>query len=293
MTEITRIDPDLPLCWEDADTVRIGFERAAARIVRPPAAVQRLLGALCTGIPTRKLREEARKRGVSPRDYRDLMSALGPALRRERALRGGGAQEGAPPRLRLVVSDEGREAPGLRTVLGALEHCDVDAEARAEKCDLVVHVERYLEPLERAQRWRAMGVPHLLLRFSDRVVQIGPIVEPDGSPCHSCVSLGLVARDPALPVLAIQLHGKVPRSETAAASEAAAAYISRLVRDWRAGAAAARRTRWVIPVVHGRPVGPAREESVPPHPGCSCRDPIETDFASGGAGAAEAAPVRR
>lgn len=292
MTEITRIDPDLPLCWEDADTVRIGFERAAVRIVRPPAAVQRLLGALCTGIPTRKVREEARKRGVSPRAYRDLMSALEPALRREQSLRGG-RREDPPPRLRVVVSDDGREAPGLRTVLGALEHCDVDAEARAEESDLVVHVERYLEPLERAQRWRAMGVPHLLMRFSDRVVQIGPIVEPDGSPCHSCVSLGLVARDPALPVLAIQLHGKIPRSETAAASEAAAAYISRLIRDWRAGATAARRTRWVIPVVHGRPSGPAREESVPPHPGCSCRDPIDAEFAAERVGAADDALVRR
>ena len=119
--------------------------------------------------------------------------------------------------------------------------------------------ERYLEPLERAQRWRALGIPHLLIRFSDRAVHVGPVVETAGAPCHSCVSLGLVARDAALPLLAMQLHEKVPHSETPVAGEFAAVYAALLIREWRDGARSARTTRWVIPIVHGKPHGPTHQ----------------------------------
>lgn len=280
MTPITRIDPDFPLCWENSETVRIGFEYAGARIRKPPAGVQRFLGALCTGIPTPQLAAEARRCGVTPQQYAELMSSLQPVLQVEpQRLRGRTAPPAPPPPLRIVIADEGRPAPGLRETLGALEPCIVDANVRAETSDLIVHVERYLEPLERAQRWRALGIPHLLIRFSDRAVHVGPVVETAGAPCHSCVSLGLVARDAALPLLAMQLHEKVPHSETPVAGEFAAVYAALLIREWRDGARSARTTRWVIPIVHGKPHGPTSSEAVPPHPGCSCRGQLEADLA--------------
>ena len=42
--------PELPLCWEDPHTIRLGFDRAIARLERPSAGAQRLLSALRVGI---------------------------------------------------------------------------------------------------------------------------------------------------------------------------------------------------------------------------------------------------
>ncbi|MFA5605559.1 MAG: hypothetical protein WDA07_00025 [Leucobacter sp.] len=280
MRSTTRINPDLPLCWETPSIVRIGFERAVARVHSPTAGMQRLIGSLLSGVDSNRLPDEARRLGATPAELQAVLESLRPVLVEQHDSTSVAESCGESQRpLPTTIADDGRTAPGLRRVLSTIEVFDIDPIRTPEECEFVIVVERFLEPLERVQRWRAAGIPHVLLRYTDRSVQVGPVVEPDGAPCHSCVSLSLVAEDPALPVLSIQLSDRIPQSETAAVGEFAAVYAGLLVRDWRSGRRAARSTRWRIPVLHGRPSAAPFLESVPAHPECGCVSSLEPAFA--------------
>ncbi|QBE47761.1 hypothetical protein [Leucobacter triazinivorans] len=266
----TRIHPDLSLCWEDPETLRIGFERARARVHSPSPGAQRFIGRLLTGVPSARLIEEAQRAGVAPRDARRLLERLAPALDAaapEPAARARG--------LRAVLDDAGREAPGLRDALIATGLCMFDAaigdaHRPSPRYDLAIHVERYLEPLERAQRWLIEEVPQLLIRFTDGAVEVGPLVGPGGRPCHTCISLAFVRRDPAYPVLAAQLWGKIPASESGASVHMATAYAAVLIRGWLDGDPAVHTRRFRIPVRTGTVHGLPSMVTVAPHDECAC-----------------------
>lgn len=272
---ITRIDPDLPMCWENADTLRIGFERAEARIHSPSAGAQRLLSMLCIGISTTNIARSARSVGSSTDETRKLLRALGPTLQ-EIPHTAPPRPRDRPPKLRATVFDNGVDVPGLRKTLGACEEWTLGTPLPAERCDLIFHVERYLEPLEFTQRWQAAGVPHLLIRFTDRAVHIGPLIDcaPEAvatGPCHSCLSLTEVDRDTGVPALAAQLFGKRPQSETTAASEMIAAFAAMIVRQWLDQDLAAHVTRYSLPMAQGRICGLPEVRTVATHPDCGCQ----------------------
>ncbi|MBP1324818.1 hypothetical protein JOF28_000050 [Leucobacter exalbidus] len=261
------IDPNLPLCWEDPDTLRVGFEHAHARLHDPSPGVQRLLYALLRGVDPALVAESARAVGISAQEAREVLAALAPALvtpaTSARAARGS-------PALCIAVCDAGREVAGLATALAGTGLCRLDFALETQSPDLVVHVERFLEPLARAQRWLIAGIPQLLIRFTDTAVHVGPIIEPPGSPCHTCIALDLVSRDPSYPVMAAQLMHVTPRSETAGTAGVAAGFAGSLIRDWKSGLEDARRTRIVIPTSHGRVHAPPYFETVTPHDDCAC-----------------------
>lgn len=263
------IDPNLPLCWEDQQTLRVGFEDAYARIHDPSPAAQRLLLAFLRGIDPDRLRQTARSVGLSEKEARSIMAALGPALITppNKAPR---SRRATHPSLKIAVCDDGREVPGLASALAGTGLCQLDFDFQNQTPDLIVFVERFLEPFERAQRWLMEGIPQLLVRFTDTAVHVGPIVEPPGAPCHSCVALGLVARDQAYPVMAAQLWRVTPRSETPANAGIAAGFAGALIRDWQRGNAHTRSTRVVIPVRQDRIGAPPRYEQAQAHEECAC-----------------------
>ena len=269
-----QLDPNLPLCWEDSETLRVGFEDARARLHDPSPGAQRLLYALLRGIDPDRVAESARAVGISPREAERIISTLGPALTtRDAPPTPGPARRRAAtanPGLSIAVCDAGREVPGLIAAIAGTGLCRLDPEHQLQPPELIVYVERFMEPLERAQRWLMAGVPQLLMRFTDTAVHVGPVVAPPGAPCHACVALALMARDPAYPVLAAQLTTVTPRSETAAAAGVAAGFAGALIRDWLDGVAHARGARIVIPTAHGRVAAPPRFETVEPHPECAC-----------------------
>lgn len=265
----TRIDPDLPLCWEDAETLRVGFERAAARVRLPSAGAQRLIGSLRHGLHSEHLPREARRLGATPQEVRELLDALDPILVVAEDPDAGSGTELAEP-LRTFVSDDERPVAGFANVLLSTGLLRLAQEEAGSAIDLVIHIERFLEPLERAQRWLSLGIPHLLIGFSDRSIRVGPLVHPDGAPCHTCATLTTLATDSALPVLAAQLAGTRAPSESDAGGHLAATWASLIIRNWLAGAADVHTTRAVFPTVHGRPTGAVRIETVTPHPDCAC-----------------------
>lgn len=263
-----RLDPDLPICWEDPDTLRLGFDRAVVRLRRPSAGVQRLLGRLITGEDLSRPGILALSVGAPVAEVAAALRALAPALVAAPPPRPADAPAEPPPRpLRAFVSDDGRPVPALVAGLTASGLCVPAPHERAT--DLVVHVERFLEPLARAQRWLVAGIPHLVVRFTDRAVEVGPLIRA-GAPCAACLALARVDADPAAPALAAQLVGVPPRSETDAAAALAAVYAAGCIGDWRAGLARASTDVVALSVSGGRPDGSAVRRTVAPHPECAC-----------------------
>lgn len=284
----TRINPDLPLCWEDADTLRIGFERAAARVRLPSAGAQRLIGSLRHGHQTDRLPREARRLGATPQELRDLLIALEPVLivdspaecdSTAMAASLGPHNDRTQP-LSVYVFDNDRPVRGFSNTLRSTGLLLSENEesflrtagpgARRSPAGLVIYIERFLEPLEHAQRWLSMGVPHLLIGFGDRSIRVGPLVQPDGAPCHTCATLTSLAEDPALPVLAAQLAGTRAPSESEAGGLIAATWASVMIRNWVAGSTDVHTTRTIFSMAHGRPTGEVHTQTVNPHPDCAC-----------------------
>lgn len=274
---LTSIDPDFPVCWENPETLRVGFEHPIARVTNPTAGMQRFVGALRRGIDAEQLTHEARLAGATVGEARATVAQLEPALLARRTAKLP-AERTMPTAL---MCDAGRSVPAFPEVLRAAGACwfppaiipamtPATTPAEQTDIDLVIFVERYWEPLERAQRWLMDEVPHLLVRFTDRAVHVGPIVPARGRPCHTCVSLERIERDPATAALAAQLAGAPVASERPESAVLAAAYAAELVHAWSRGDTDAHRTRIVLPVSSARFIAQPRIESVEPHPECAC-----------------------
>ncbi|QIM18722.1 hypothetical protein G7066_09080 [Leucobacter coleopterorum] len=273
-----KIDTDFPMAWEDLDTLRFGFERAEARVHHPSAGQQRFIASLMRGVDTNKVVAEARRAGVTPREAHTLVADLAPVLRSTNTPI---TTSSRGTTLRTLLSDDGREVIGFRDALLATKLCTLESKSPAESdasirgntvrsTDLVVLVERFLEPLERAQKWLIEECPHLPVRFSDRGIVVGPLIRAGGNPCHTCVTLTLIDADPSLPMLAAQLYGKAPASETEAGAHMAAAWAAVLIRGWRDQDVTVHFTQIDIPITAGVVSGAARIRRVNPHPECAC-----------------------
>lgn len=297
---VIRLDPDLPVCWEDARTLRIGFDRARARLHGPGRGTRRLLDALRSGVRSERLPELADELGIPAAEASRTLAALSAVLlhepiEAERDGRGGwggrdpsGSREARPgsaPRrdssrsggpapsapLRVRLHDDGRPLLALETALTKSDCCELLNGSEPEPgCDLVVLVERFFEPLERSRRWLRAGTPHLLVRFTDGGFQVGPLVSARGGPCLACVARRAVDLDPALPALAAQLIGAPAAGESPAATEVAAAIAMSFIRRWREGDSAVHRSRVSLRVRRGRVTGSPVFEPVSSHPECAC-----------------------
>lgn len=268
---VTRLDPDFPLCWEDPYTLRFGFHRALARVSHPSVPTQRLIRALSSGVRRDLILKTALTLGATAGETRELLETLRPVLVDAPEDQAPIAHDGTTAPLRVWIGDEGRASAEIATAFVADGHELVGHRTDpTAHTDLAVLVERYLEPLERAQRWLAAGVPHLLLRFCDAAVTVGPLVSHEGSPCHSCISLDKLDDDPALPGLAAQLVGLIPQSESPAVVRIAAATATSFVHHWLAGAAQVHTAQLRVPVAHGLIAGTPRLQTAKPHPQCAC-----------------------
>jgi hypothetical protein len=180
--------------------------------------------------------------------------------------------------LRVLLCDDGREVMGLRDSLLATKLCSLDWDGSTNRDDtdaetsveLVILVERFLEPLERAQKWLLTQCPLLPIRFGDRTISVGPLIGSEGNPCHTCATLALLDRDSTLPLLASQLYGQRPASETEASAHMAAAWAAVLLRRWQTGDPAAHTTQFNLPISRGFVSGTVAVTQVTPHPKCAC-----------------------
>lgn len=281
---LTAIDPELPVCWENPDTLRIGFDRSHAQIAHPSPAVQRLIHDLRRGIRSEHIAEAAKSAGATEDELLGLLEALTPVLiQTGNETNGPGSTDPkhaganldpsrAQRRLTIRLHDDGRPLRALQEVLRT-SHFDLAPTSVGHSPDLAVYVERFLEPLERAERLLAAGIPHLLIRFSDQSARVGPIIVAPGRPCHSCLSLTEVGADPALPALAAQLVHETPGGETLLAVELVAALAVHTIHRWQMGDHSVHREQFRLQVRGGLVVGTPERVTVHPHPRCGCGEP--------------------
>lgn len=276
---IVQIDPGRALCWEQRETIRIGFDRGHVRITAPSPETQRVFQALVTGMPEEDFHALTRRAGHDALEASDvrtgseihkLVRSLMPVLvrRRVHTVVSQSGQHGQPSALRTAMHDDGRELPGLRDALEANWLCNIERSSAPP--ELAVQILRFLEPLERTRRWLGAGIPHLIIRLTDDAIRVGPLVSPNGAPCHSCEVMHLTDADAALPQLAVQLHGRTPGSESAANGQLAGAIAAHIVRAWKGGARWVHSTQIVLPVSKRQVAGLATSNTVEPHPECGC-----------------------
>jgi len=291
---IIRIDPGVPLCWEDERTLRFGFDRPELRIIEPSATVQRLIGALADGVRSDRVERTLSRIGATRAEWKATLIRFAPILRHDplphSAPPSPGAEVssceievvGAEPvaaRFRLAFAaagfapagegsapmDRARASPGA-TPSGYRS----DPAGRSSLPRVLVSLERFLALPVPPDRTFPAGPPRLTVRFGDRHVDVGPLASLDDDPCPSCVALGDVDADPSLPVLAAQLLGGVPASETAAAAELAAALAGSLIRARLAGARSLGGERLRITVLDGLPLPAIDRVPVTRHHDCGC-----------------------
>lgn len=269
---LVQIDPGRALCWEQSDTIRVGFERVVARVPAPSAEAQRVLQTLIYGIPEAAFHELQNRPGPDPHGIKALLHALQPALVRHRR----NTSEATKNEVRnsrsdlthTAIYDDGRPVPGLQHTLETQRLCRFDR--RPVPPELVIQVVRFLEPLERTRRWLGAGIPHLVVRFTDELLRVGPLVSAAGSPCHVCEALHLVDADPALPALAVQLYGTTPGSETPANSPIIGVLAAHFIRAWKNRAEWIHHSQIVVPVSRREASGLAMLRTIVPHPECGC-----------------------
>lgn len=267
-----RLDPDLPICWEDPDTLRIGFEHAAVRIARPSAAVQRIIAGFRGGLPLTT--STARRYGVSAADWTRTVELLAPILVEcpDPTIAGVDASEASP---RLTVDGDGRTSRSLRATLAqsgfSVSSMLAPPDGDGPDPHLLVVVQHFLEPVSAEQLLLAERVPGLLLRFTDRSLWVGPLSLPGASPCWECAAHRDIDADPALPVLAAQLLGREARASAAPlAVLSAATMIAAALGHLDRGDSELRRGRWRIAMDRDAPGLDREFHPLKPHPSCRC-----------------------
>lgn len=268
------LDPGRALCWEDESTLRIGFDQDVLLVGGLTPRAQRVVARLVTGMPEHEFKILVRQSNAVAKDVHDVLNSIRPALLRMRVparlpvARASHPESSVQSSIRASIHDDGREVPGLRSALEANWLCTF--EPSSADPELAIQVIRFLEPLERAGRWVSAGIPHLLIRFTDEAVRIGPLIDADGAPCHTCEALHLIERDPELAVVAAQFYGKLPSSESVQTSLLASSIAAHYVHAWRDGALWVHDSQLLVPVRRGTVSGLPSLTRIKTHSECGC-----------------------
>jgi bacteriocin biosynthesis cyclodehydratase domain-containing protein len=116
--------------------------------------------------------------------------------------------------------------------------------------------------------WLSRDVPHLPVVFGDRLVRIGPFVEPGVWPCVHCIQLERVDEDPAWPAMATQLVTKSAASSAPLPRTDATVRVVRMLAD---RLIARSRSYLATSIVVDATTGAVSERSHRPHERCACR----------------------
>lgn len=271
---LLRLDPSLPVCWEDLTTLRIGFEHAIVRIQAPSAGAQRFIGALRQGLPARMPQQELRRLGISPAECHRLRELLRPALISSATeARPSAASATTPdPSTNVCVVGPG---PAPRTLATLLSHAGVHASSAADATALftprgaatsvAVVTQRFFEPVDRRLTLLTETLPQLRVRFTDRSVWVGPFQTPGSSPCPGCAIEHALDADPALPVLTGQLVGHIPATEHTDVFLAVASLVASVIKT------PARSSHlYQLTVRRGTPEPAPHTHLLRQHPRCQC-----------------------
>ncbi|NEM90586.1 TOMM precursor leader peptide-binding protein [Galbitalea soli] len=299
-----RLDPRIPLVWRTPFDLQLGVDPPIVVLHDLPGAEERMIAALATGATRSALLVVARGCGTTDADARRrvdaLLRTLQPALlpttpppptpdaEGSRAPTPDADGSRAP---RIAVHGAGRTIDLIAALLRA-EGMTVVSGARAtrEPASLGIAVCHFAADGAATAPWLRRDVPHLLIRYSDAAVEVGPLVEPGVTACSHCIERHRRDADAAWVAIASQLLGRRSAAESELLAMEAAAAAARLVRARIEGGPEASR-RESTSIVIDASTGRTSPRTWTPHPECGCRDPLAAISAvrpgSDWAGAAE------
>lgn len=256
---VLRLDPGLPLLWRSPSSVQFGSDEPATVLDDVSEGEDRLIAALAVGVSETGFEMLAESLEVSPDRSRALLDALAPLLFREPE---------SPTQVAAVLGD----SPLARAIAGLLAASD--ALGSVEDAALVVLVADWVVTPADHLHWLNRDVPHLPVVTAERIVTVGPLVEPGVGPCLYCVHLSRVDEDAAWVAIATQLLGRAGRELGSLELAETAAFVTRRVLARLSGGGAVGMS-WRLDA--GGAVS-AREWRR--HPGCRCAAPQGTDWAA-------------
>ena len=249
----------VPSVWESANRLRFGVDVSVLRLRFPDRNEAVLTQMIRTGITAQALRTQATRLGVPETQVRALLSRLTTVL----------VTPDRPP-ARFTVVDDFRT--GHRIAQNLIRAGCSWRQGRPDEAGagtIALTVERFGYNPARNALLCARGFRVLPIRFTDRTVAIGPLLD-DTSLCAHCLHLGDVEADAPWLRWPEQLIGKPIPSEHTVSMAAISAVASELMH--RAGGASATRVRVTIEhSLHGD-IHVVRREHVRQHPRCELHD---------------------
>ena len=272
-----RLDPARPLVWRTPFSLQVGVEPPVIVLDELSADDETVIELLRAGVTRPMLDDVVTSHGWSPARVDRLLERLSPVL-----------SDATPPTLAgLDVTLDGgtRDTAGLRSLLAALgaevsigaERARRAASGAGARQRVAVVVSHYVVSPRAAAHWLRADVPHLLVRFGDRSIRVGPLVAPGAGPCAACLELQRTDRDAAWPAMAVQLARRRAPSADAFGLASLAPVVARILSS-PGGEWSTRVVRIPRLAIEGAEVphsGQWIEESDPvsPHPRCGCLSP--------------------
>lgn len=247
---VLKLAAGIPLVWRSPQSLQIGADAPLLVLPDTSTALERLLGALVSGVSPSGWLMLSRAAGLTPSESEALLTQLHNALEPSTA---------APTRVRVV---------GARPLAEEVRAQIADARglelATDDRPDLVLLTSDWVVAPEDHGTWLRRDVPHLPIVTSDDGTAVGPFIEPGRGPCLYCLHRHRVDADPAWPAIAAQLWGRPPPPQPRADTAAIAAFTTARVMEW-----AERGQPPQVWRVRGAR-GEISATSVRQHPECSC-----------------------
>lgn len=289
-----RLDPTRPLVWRTPFSLQVGVEPPVIVLDDLSASDEVVIELVRAGVTRAMLDDAAALHGWDRVRVETLLERLSPAL-----------LDGAPahlPRRDIIVDGTPPDAAALCALLVALgaevsigvdaawdpslAHTSAAGTARRARGAsaasgavsarrVAVVLSHYVVSPRAAATWLRADVPHLLVRFGDRAIRVGPLVTPGAGPCAACLELQHTDRDAAWPAMSAQLARRRAPSADPFGLAMLAPVVARILNSpdggwssrvlrlrWRAGAGEIDPQEWIEEL-----------DPVSPHPRCGCLSP--------------------
>ncbi len=232
---VLRLDPRQPSVWRNPDSLQFGVDAPSVVLPAVSTADERMLAALAAGVSRPGLDLVATTAGATREDAARLLDAVRPALERDVAA--------VPAPSGHVVALVG-DGEAVRIVGGMLRERGIrltgtgpggpgpdgaSPDGFGDRPELAVIVADYVIAPEAHGWWLRRDIPHLPVVFGDRMVRVGPVVEPGDGPCLFCLEQHRIDADPAWPAIATQLWGRPSPLHSTLLDAETAARVGRLV----------------------------------------------------------------
>jgi bacteriocin biosynthesis cyclodehydratase domain-containing protein len=262
-----RIDPRVPRVWRSPTAVQFGVDRPIVVLENVSNGDERMLAALCGGVPRSALSLIADAAGCAESRIDELLAALTPVLQA-----GAGTEPAQRPaaRPRVVIDGDGPFAASVGSLLAAegLQPHHMADWGEDSHVDLAVIVSDYVIAPERYGAWLRRDVPHLSVIAGDTTVRVGPLVEPGVGPCLYCLDLERVDQDSSWPAMAAQLLvRRSPVDSALVVAEVAAVTARAVLTRLRSGHCELLSSSMVIDTE----TGAVSVRGHRPHARCGCR----------------------